>query len=140
MEVIFYKHFPSPFRTLFSFEFLSNGIAYFRIFPTISAMKTSPRSHKLASIIGEQLPPMVEKFLTPNQVGFLTITAVEVSGDLGLVDVFINVMGANSQEALKSLAKVTPKIRFELLKKVKLRREFILRWKIDQGRMNMGKF
>ncbi|NJP03728.1 ribosome-binding factor A [Candidatus Gracilibacteria bacterium] len=103
-------------------------------------MKTSPRSHKLASIIGELLPPLVEKFLTPNQVGFLTITAVEVSGDLGLIDVFINVMGANSKDAIKSLAKVTPKIRFELLKKVQLRREFILRWKIDQGRMNMDKF
>ena len=103
-------------------------------------MKVSARSQKLGGIVSELLPPMVEKFLTPNQVGFLTITAVEVSGDLGLIDVYINVMGANTKEAIKSLAKVTPKIRFELLKKIKLRREFILRWKVDKGRMNMDKF
>jgi ribosome-binding factor A len=103
-------------------------------------MKVSARSQKLGGIIAELLPPLVEKFLTPNQVGFLTITAVEVSGDLGLVDAYINVMGANSRDAIKSLAKVTPKIRFELLQKIKLRREFILRWKVDLGRMNINKF
>ncbi len=93
-------------------------------------MKTSPRSQKLASVFQTKLPIIVNKFLTPNQIGFLTITGIEISGDLSLVDVFFTTIGGE-KEAEKNLNKISRKIVYELLKEVPLRREFQIRWKKD---------
>ena len=98
-------------------------------------MKTSPRSNKLATIVSEHLPSIINKHLTPNQIGFLTITGVEISGDLGIANVFFTTIGG-AVEAQKHLRKVSKKIVYDLLKIVKLRREIILIWKKDDtGRM-----
>ena len=94
-------------------------------------MKTSPRSRKLAAIVHEHLPTIIQKYLTPNQIGFLTITGVEISGDLGIANVFFTTIGS-ATEAEKHLRKISRKIVYELLKIVKLRREIILNWKRDE--------
>ena len=93
-------------------------------------MKTSPRSNKLATIVQENLPDIINKHLTPNQIGFLTITGVEISGDLGIANVFFTTIGG-AIEAEMHLRKVSKKIVYDLLKIVKLRREIILIWKKD---------
>ena len=97
-------------------------------------MKTSPRSNKLATIVQENLPAIIQKYLTPNQIGFLTITGVEISGDLGIAHIFFTTIGG-ATEAEKYLKKVSKKIVYDLLKIVKLRREIVLIWKKD----NTGK-
>ncbi len=93
-------------------------------------MKTSPRSRKLATIVQELLPTIIQKHATPNQIGFLTITGVEISGDLGIANIFFTTIG-NSRKAQEYLEKISRKIIYELLKKVKLRREIVLNWKKD---------
>lgn len=95
-------------------------------------MKTSPRSKKLASLIQSHIPRIIESLFTPDEIGFITVTAVEVSGDLGIVDVFLSAMNA-PVDFLKTLQSSTKKIRFALLETIKLRREFLLRFKIDQS-------
>lgn len=84
-------------------------------------MKISERSQKLAHVIQSQLPPLVDKFTTPNQVGFLTVSAVEVSGDLGVADIFVNTIGG-PKDYIKYLAKIAPKLQHEIAKIVKTRR------------------
>lgn len=101
-------------------------------------MKTSPRSLKLSSLIQEQLPLILQKMFTPEEIGFVTVTAVEGSGDLGLVDVFVSSFQAPS-DFLETLQKSAKKICFELLKIIKLRREFTLRFKLDKSSEHVAK-
>ena len=65
-------------------------------------------------------------------MGFVTITAVEVSGDLGVVDVFVRSLGGPA-DYLKALQKQEKKIAHLLLQKLDLRRHFVLRFKPDQA-------
>ncbi len=95
-------------------------------------MKTSERSRRLAGVIAQELPPILQQLLTPNQVGMLTVTEVEVSGDCGLAEVWLDALSAPA-EWLKQVEKVKPKILHLLLSKVKLRREIELRFKKDTG-------
>ncbi len=95
-------------------------------------MKTSERSRRLAGVIAQELPPILQQLLTPNQVGFLTVTAVEVSGDCGIVEVFLDALSA-PEGWLKTVEKIKPKIVHQLLSRVKLRREIEMRFKKDTG-------
>lgn len=104
----------------------------FFIFGTVRAMKTSERSRKLAGVISQELPPILQQLLTPNQVGFLTVTAIEVSGDCGIAEVWLDALSA-PPGWLDAVRKVKPKIAHSLLTRVKLRREIVLRFKKDPG-------
>lgn len=95
-------------------------------------MKTSPRSQKLSGVIKTQLPGIIQKLTSPNQVGFLTISAIEVSGDLSLADAFVSFLGS-PPEAFKNLQKITPKIEYELNKGLSLPRLIRLRFKRDKS-------
>jgi len=95
-------------------------------------MKTSLRSQKLAGVIEEKLPRIIHQILSPDRIGFLTITALEVSGDLGVADVFVRSLNGPSS-FLKKLKKTTPKIEYELLRHLSLRRPIKLRFKLDKS-------
>lgn len=95
-------------------------------------MKTSERSRRLAGVIGQELPPLLQQFLTPNQVGFLTVTEVEVSGDCGIAEIWLDALSAPA-DWLNAVQKIAPKITYELLTRVKLRRGIILRFLQDKG-------
>lgn len=95
-------------------------------------MKTSDRSRRLAGVIAQQLPPLLQKFLTPNQVGLLTVTDVEVSGDLGIAEVWLDAIGAPAGW-IECVTKIRPKIEHELLRSVDVRRGIQIRFKRDNG-------
>ncbi len=95
-------------------------------------MRMSPRSQRLAGVIEEVLPPIIKQFTDPLEVGFLTVTAVEVSGDLGICDIFIRSIG-EQKKFLKPLKRVTKKISGELTKKIPTRRAIVLRFKEDKS-------
>jgi len=101
-------------------------------------MKTSDRSRKLAGVIQQQLPPLLQQFLTPNQVGLLTVTDVEVSGDLGIAEIWLEAMGAPAGW-LDAVTKIRPKIEHELIKTVMVRRPIQLRFKRDPGGLHAQK-
>ena len=105
---------------------------FFLIFGTVRAMKTSERSRRLAGVIAQELPPLLQQFLTPNQVGFLTVTEVEVSGDCGVAEIWLDALSAPANW-LDAVNKVKPKIAHDLLQRVKVRRPIVLRFLYDKG-------
>ena len=93
-------------------------------------MKISPRSQKLAGAVRTALPEILHRILPPEKVGLLTVSAVEVSGDLQVADVFLRSIGGKN-DFLKLCEKVAPKIQFALSAKVKTRLPIQLRFKKD---------
>ena len=68
----------------------------------------------------------------PDDVGFLAVTAVEVSGDLGVIDVYLrSINGPRSTFA--KLRKASKKVASELVKKVPMRRVPEIRFKSDNS-------
>ncbi|MCK5460599.1 ribosome-binding factor A [Candidatus Gracilibacteria bacterium] len=95
-------------------------------------MKVSERSKKLAGVVEEQISFLIQSRVTPEEVGFLTITAVEISGDLGICDVFVKSLGANA-DYLKILKKQEKRIAQDLAKIVKTRRIIQVRFRPDKS-------
>lgn len=95
-------------------------------------MKTSDRSDRVAGAIKQLLPEVMRPLLDPDKDGFVTVSAVEVSGDLGVVDVFVRSLGGPA-EYLKNLQKMEKKIAHLVLQHLELRRGFTLRFKPDQA-------
>ncbi|NCP66852.1 ribosome-binding factor A [bacterium] len=98
----------------------------------IDLMKMSDRSRRLAGTMEHLLPEIMRPLIDPDKMGFVTVTAIEVSGDLGLVDVFVRSLGGPASY-LKELKRMEKKIGHLLLQKLELRRAFILRFKPDQS-------
>jgi len=95
-------------------------------------MKISTRSQKLAGVVSERLPAIVARFFTPAEVGFLTITAIEISGDLQVADIFVRTIG-KSTNLVEKLNSARKKISFELAREVKTRRPIEIRFKFDKS-------
>lgn len=110
----------------------------FELCDTLHPMKTSERSRKLAGVIAQQLPPILQQLLTPNQVGLLTVTSVDVTGDLGMADVWLEAIGAPAGW-IDAVIKIKPKVEHELLKTVMVRRPIQLHFKRDPGGLHAQK-
>lgn len=95
-------------------------------------MRVSERSKKLAGVVKEQVSLLLQARVTPEEVGFLTITAVEISGDLGICDVFVKSLGGNA-DYLKVLKKQEKRIAMDLAKIIKTRRIMRVRFKPDKS-------
>ncbi len=100
-------------------------------------MKVSPRSQKLAGVIQEKITPIIQQFLSPDEIGFCTVTAVEISGDLEWAHVFLTSMGGK-KDWLTRLNGLAPKISYELSRKVELRRALKIIFKEDKGLQNQS--
>jgi ribosome-binding factor A len=98
----------------------------------IALMKMSDRSRRLAGTMQQLLPEILRPLLDPDKMGFVTVTAIEVSGDLGVVDVYVRSLGGPASY-LKELQRMEKKIAHLLLQKLELRRAFTLRFKPDQA-------
>jgi len=96
-------------------------------------MKQSPRSKKFATTIRQQLPQCISAVLTPNQVGLLTVTAVEVSGDLRHAAVYVTSLKA-PKRYISTLNKSMGRIREMLQRKVKLVRSLDIIFYEDGGK------
>ncbi len=99
-------------------------------------MKMSERSKRLAGTIEEVISPIIQKFTDPDEVGFITVTAVEVSGDLGVCDIFLRSING-PKKFLTPIKRVQKKISYELTQKVPTRRAIILRFKPDNSVNNL---
>jgi len=95
-------------------------------------MKISERSQKLAGVVEVEISQILQKKFTPNQVGFLTVSAVEVSGDLGVCDVFVRSFNG-PKDFLKTMKKQEKYCSHLLTKSLNLRRNIIVRFKIDKA-------
>jgi len=95
-------------------------------------MKMSDRSRRLAGTMEQLLPEIMRPLIDPDKMGFVTVTAIEVSGDLGVVDVYVRSLGGPASY-LKELQRMEKKIAHRLLQELKLRRAFTLSFKPDKA-------
>ena len=95
-------------------------------------MKISERSQKLASVVEASISTLIHQTLSPDKVGFITVTAVEISGDLQVGDIFIRSLNG-PENFMKHLRKNEKKIAHLLTKELNLRHAIILRFKEDKS-------
>jgi len=92
----------------------------------------SPRSVRMATQVEATINPIIQRLLSPDEIGFCTVTAVEVSGDLQVTDVFVRSINPPGGW-LKALKKIAPKIAHELGITLKLNQKLTVRFKEDQA-------
>jgi ribosome-binding factor A len=89
--------------------------------------------------LGELIRQTVAAFLTGNvrdpRIGFVTVTGVEVSADLGHARVRVSVMGTEDERArsLEGLASAARFLRAQLARELPLRTSPELRFELDRG-------
>ncbi|WP_305043001.1 ribosome-binding factor A [Geoalkalibacter sp.] len=83
----------------------------------------SQRSHRVGDQIQKEISTLLVKGLKDPRIGFVTITAVEVTPDLHLARVFFTVMGDDKarRESEAGLKSSIPFIRRELGKRLRMR-------------------
>ncbi|PWU68829.1 MULTISPECIES: 30S ribosome-binding factor RbfA [Gracilibacillus] len=82
------------------------------------------RANRVAEQMKKELGDIVSRKIKDPRVGFVTITDVEVTGDLQQAKVFISVFGDEKkrQETLIGLAKAKGFIRSEIGRRIRLRK------------------
>jgi len=89
--------------------------------------------------LGELIRQTVAAFLTGNvrdpRIGFVTVTGVEVSADLGHARVRVSVMGTDDERtrSLEGLASAARFLRAQLARELPLRTSPELRFELDRG-------
>ncbi|WP_432822045.1 30S ribosome-binding factor RbfA [Trichloromonas sp.] len=83
----------------------------------------SQRSHRVGDQIHKEISALLIKGLKDPRVGFVTITAVEVTSDLRMAKIFFSAMGSESEikNTEKGLKSSVPFLRRELAKRLRLR-------------------
>ncbi|MCD5401208.1 30S ribosome-binding factor RbfA [candidate division NPL-UPA2 bacterium] len=99
----------------------------------------SRRVEKVAEAIKEEVSLIIQEEVKDPRIGFLTVTAVELSSDLRYAKIFISVYGSQEEKvkALKGLQSATRFIRREIGRRIKLRYtpEIVFKWdeSIEKG-------
>jgi len=81
------------------------------------------RSHRVGEQIQKEISALLLKGLKDPRIGFVTITEVKVTSDLGLARVYFTVMGEEQvrRETAQGLTSAAPYLRRELGKRLRLR-------------------
>jgi ribosome-binding factor A len=81
------------------------------------------RAQKVAEAIQKEISSLIIKGLKDPRVGFITITAVDVTSDLSLAKVFFTVIGDDKarKDSAAGLKSAIPYIRREIGKQLRLR-------------------
>lgn len=81
------------------------------------------RVNRVGEQIKKEISDIIQNELKDPRIGFVTVTEVEVTGDLQMAKVFVSVLGSEEQkqETLKALRKAVGFIRSEVGKRVRLR-------------------
>lgn len=92
----------------------------------------SHRAHRVGEQMKKELSDIIGRKIKDPRIGFVTVTGVEVTGDLQQATVFISVLGDEDQKenTLKGLAKAKGFIRSEIGNRIHLRKtpEILFEW------------
>jgi ribosome-binding factor A len=92
----------------------------------------SLRSSRVGEQMKKELSDIIGRKIKDPRIGFVTVTDVQVSGDLQQAKVYISVLGDEEQRenTLKGLAKAKGFIRTEVGQRIRLRKtpEIIFEW------------
>lgn len=86
-------------------------------------MSTQLRVEKLQELIKQELSKMLLKELKDPRIGFVTVTGVEMTGDLREAKIYVSVMGGEEQvkSSLEGLQSALGFIRREIGRRIRLR-------------------
>ncbi|MGP4072204.1 30S ribosome-binding factor RbfA [Piscibacillus sp. B03] len=92
------------------------------------------RSNRVAEQMKKELGDILSRKIKDPRVGFVTVTDVQVSGDLQQAKVFISIFGDEQQkeDTLVGLAKSKGFIRSEIGNRIRLRKVPELSFEIDE--------
>ena len=93
------------------------------------------RVSRVGEQIKKELSQIIQREIKDPRIGFVTITKVEMSGDLQIAKVFVSVLGSatEKQETLAALEKATGYMRSEIGRRIRLRYTPELIFVIDQS-------
>ena len=93
------------------------------------------RANRVGEQIKKELTDIIQRELKDPRIGFITVTAVEVTGDLQQATAFITVFGDDEQrgKSLQGLSKANGFIRSEIGKRIQLRKTPELSFKFDES-------
>lgn len=93
------------------------------------------RSNRVAEQIKKELGEILTQKLKDPRVGFVTVTDVEVTGDLQHAKVFISVLGdeEKKKETFLGLSKAQGFIRSEIGQRIRLRKTPELHFEFDEA-------
>lgn len=95
----------------------------------------SLRANRVAEQMKKELGDIITRKIKDPRVGFVTVTAVEVTGDLQQATVYITTLGDEKEreETLKALEKATGFIRTEIGQRIRLRRTPEIAFQFDSS-------
>lgn len=93
------------------------------------------RANRVGEQIKKELTQIIQREIKDPRIGFITVTAVEVTGDLQQATAFITVYGEEDQRSktLEGLDKAKGFIRSEIGKRIQLRKTPDLAFKFDES-------
>ncbi|WP_067730018.1 30S ribosome-binding factor RbfA [Oceanobacillus damuensis] len=93
------------------------------------------RANRVAEQMKKELSDILTRKIKDPRVGFVTVTDVEVTGDLQQAKVFISVLGdeKKKQDTLMGLAKAKGFIRSEIGNRIRLRKTPELTFEFDEA-------
>ncbi|MFD2628427.1 30S ribosome-binding factor RbfA [Oceanobacillus kapialis] len=93
------------------------------------------RANRIAEQMKKELGEILTRKIKDPRVGFVTVTDVEVTGDLQQAKVFISVLGdeQQKQDTLLGLAKAKGFIRSEIGQRIRLRKTPELVFEFDEA-------
>ncbi|MBB3109437.1 ribosome-binding factor A [Paenibacillus phyllosphaerae] len=93
------------------------------------------RVGRVGEQIKKEISTIIQTELKDPRIGFITVTGVDVTGDLSQARIFLSVLGSEEQkeETLKALARSTGFIRSELGKRIRFRHTPELLFKFDSS-------
>jgi len=93
------------------------------------------RANKVGEQMKKELGEIIGRKLKDPRVGFVTVTDVQVTGDLQQATVFISVLGDEEQKenTLKGLAKAKGFIRSEIGQRIRLRKTPEIFFEFDES-------
>lgn len=95
----------------------------------------SLRSNRVGEQMKKELGEIIGRKIKDPRIGFVTVTDVQVTGDLQQAKVFISVLGDNQQRenTLKGLAKAKGFIRSEIGQRIRLRKTPEITFEFDES-------
>ncbi|GGN90248.1 30S ribosome-binding factor RbfA [Saccharibacillus kuerlensis] len=93
------------------------------------------RVGRVAEEIKKELSQLIQSELKDPRIGFVTVTDVEVTGDLSQANVYLSIFGDDEQKekSLAGISKATGFLRSEIGKRIRLRHTPELLFHIDQS-------
>jgi len=93
------------------------------------------RAGRVGEQIKKEISQLIQYELKDPRIGFVTVTGVEVSGDLSQATIYISVLGSNddTKDTLSGLEKGKGFLRTEIGKRIKLRHTPELIFKLDES-------